>query len=112
VLIDRPTLPLWKKIFIGIAAKHGVREAEADAFTDQIIKWYEEDDRIFRAVDPRNFFTMIEATLDKGETVNDVLDGELMRRIYDDYPAAFKRDAKFYVGAMDCEDMERPTPMD
>jgi hypothetical protein len=112
VLVDRPTVPLWKKIFIGAAAKHGLRETEAGEFADHVIKWYEEDDRIFRAVDPRNIFTMIDATLDGGQRASDILDLAMLRRIYDDYPAAFKRDAKFYVGAMDSEDLERPTPSD
>src|SRR5690606_13043044 len=107
-----PTLPLWKKIFTNEAVKNGVRPADAEEFADMVMKWYQEDSRVFRACDPRNIFTMIDATLDAGAHAGDVLNEELMRRIYDDYPAAFKRDAKFYVGAMDSEDMERPTPSD
>jgi hypothetical protein len=29
------------------------------------------------------------------------LDRDLLRRIFEDYPASYKKDVKFYVGAMD-----------
>jgi hypothetical protein len=66
-----------------------------------LVKWYIEDDRIIRACDPRNLFTMINASLDEGTRLADVLDRDLLRRIFEDYPASYKKDVKFYVGAMD-----------
>jgi hypothetical protein len=61
------------------------------------VRWYKEDDRIIRAVDPRNLFRMMDATLDEGERLAENMDMNLFRRIYENYPAAFKKDAKFFV---------------
>jgi len=101
VLVDRPTTDLWKDIFRRQAIKHGLREEFGIELVEHLVRWYREDDRIVRAVDPRNFFTMIDATLDEGQRVADVLDLKMFRRIYEQYPAAYKKDAKFFVGAMD-----------
>jgi SpoVK/Ycf46/Vps4 family AAA+-type ATPase len=101
VLVDRPTIPLFKEIFMNEATRHGVPPASAREYSDNVIDWYRADDRIIRACDPRNLFTMIDASLDDGERAGDVLDTRMMKRIYDQYPAAYRHEAKFYVGAMD-----------
>jgi len=101
VLVDRPTTTLWKQILHNEAAKHGISEYFAHELSDMLVRWYKEDDRVIRACDPRNIFVMIDATLDEGQRASDLLDAQLMRNIYDRYPAAFKKDAKFFVGSMD-----------
>lgn len=101
VLVDRPTAPLWKDILRREAVKHGVTKDFAAELADTLVRWYKEDDRVIRACDPRNIFTMIDASLDEGQTAGEVLDIDMFRRIYDSYPAAFKKDAKFFVGAAD-----------
>jgi predicted transcriptional regulator len=112
VLVDRPTTELWQEIFRKEAVKHGVTPEFTQELSDLLVKWYKEDDRVIRACDPRNLLVMVDATLDDGQRAGDALDVKLFRDIYERYPAAFKRDAKFFVGAMDCEDMERPKPSD
>ena len=102
-LIDRPTTVLWKEIFMNEALKNGVRPAFAQELTETIVRWYKEDDRIIRACDPRNLFVMIDASLLEGQNAGDVLDMALFRRIYESYPAAFKKESKFYVNAMDSD---------
>jgi hypothetical protein len=101
VLVDRPTTTLWKQILHNEAAKHGITEYFAHELSDMLVKWYKEDDRVIRACDPRNIFVMIDATLDEGQRAGDLLDAQMMRRIYERYPAAYKKDAKFFVGSMD-----------
>lgn len=101
VLVDRPTVTLWKDIFRRIAAKNGIEPQFAVELGDILVRWYKEDSRVIRAVDPRNIFKMIDATLDEGQSASEVLDMEMFRRIYDQYPAAYKHEAKEYVGAMD-----------
>lgn len=101
VLVDRPTIGLWKDIFQRIAAKHGIESKFATDLGDTLVKWYKDDSRIIRAVDPRNIFKMIDATLDEGQTAGDALDMDMFRRVYDQYPAAYRHEAKEYVGAMD-----------
>jgi hypothetical protein len=101
VLVDRPTTALWKDIFRREASKHGLKPDFAQELGDNLVKWYKEDDRVVRACDPRNIFTMIDAALDEGETAGDKLDVDMFRRIYQRYPAAYKHEAKFFVGAMD-----------
>ena len=101
VLVDRPTTDLWKQILKNEAAKHGCREEVAAELGETLVKWYKEDERVIRACDPRNIFTMIDAALDEGQRAGDVLDMDMFRRIYDKYPAAYKHEAKFYVGATD-----------
>lgn len=103
VLVDRPTTDLWKDIFQREAKKQGVAPDFAVELSETLVRWYKEDDRVIRACDPRNIFIMIDATLDEGHRVGDALDLEMFRRIYDAYPAAYKHEAKFYVGAMDSE---------
>lgn len=66
-----------------------------------MVEWYKADDRVFRACDPRNLMVMIDASLDVGQRAADVLDLPKMRNIYDRYPAAYRKDAKFFVGSMD-----------
>lgn len=103
LLIDRPTTVLWKEIFRNEAIKSGLPPKFAHELGETLVRWYKEDDRIIRACDPRNIFVMIDATLLEGQNAADVLDVDLFRRIYESYPAAFKKEAKFYVGAMDCD---------
>jgi hypothetical protein len=106
ILVDRPTTELWKDIFVREALKHGTPNHIAHDLGDKLVSWYETDDRIFRACDPRNLFILMDATLDEGQRVGDLLDESLLRRIYEMYPAAHKKDAKFYVGAMDSIGLE------
>jgi hypothetical protein len=101
VLVDRPTTALWKDIFHNEAAKHGIKPEYGRELADTLVRWYKEDDRVVRACDPRNIFTMIDASLDEGQTAAEKLDLETFRDIYDRYPAAYRKDAKFFVGAMD-----------
>jgi predicted ATPase with chaperone activity len=101
VLVDRPTSALFKDIFQRIALKNGVDQEFAIEMSEQLVKWYKEDERVIRAVDPRNLFRMMDATLDEGERLVDKLDMKMFRRIYEQYPAAFKKDAKYFAGAMD-----------
>ena len=44
---------------------------------------------------------MIDASLDEGQTAGQVLDIPMFRRIYERYPAAYRKDAKFFVGGAD-----------
>ena len=101
VLVDRPTTALWKDIFRNEAARHGVSEQRSLELVDQVLDWYKEDGRVIRACDPRNLFVMVDAATDERQRVSEILDDQFMRRIYEKYPAAFKRDAKFFVGSMD-----------
>lgn len=101
VLVDRPTEGLWKDIFMRMAIKNGLEVHHAAELGELLVQWYTEADRILRACDPRNLFTMINATLDDNQRLSDILDRNLLRRIFDDYPASYKKDVKFYIGAMD-----------
>ena len=103
VLVDRPTTELFQDIFLRIAAKNGVEGPMAQEMADKLTAWYAEDERIIRAVDPRNLFRMLDATLNEGERLSDKLDMKLFRRIYEDYPAAFRKDAVYFVGALDAK---------
>ncbi|HEX8834605.1 MAG TPA: hypothetical protein VF719_10415 [Abditibacteriaceae bacterium] len=104
VLVDRPTTDLWKNILRNEAKKHGITDTFANELAETLVKWYKEDDRVIRACDPRNIFTMIDAALDDGQRAGDVLDLQMFRRIYDKYPAAYKHEAKFFVGAADSQE--------
>jgi predicted ATPase with chaperone activity len=110
VLVDRPTTALFKDIFQRIALKNGIDREFAVEMSEAVVKWYKEDDRVIRAVDPRNLFRMMDATLEEGERLVDKIDMKMFRRIYESYPAAFKKDAKYFAGAMDAggggEDVE------
>ena len=110
ILVDRPTEELWREIFRNEAVRQGVQEKYAADLGETLVKWYKEDERIIRACDPRNLFTMIDATLEEGQKSGDVLDMTMFRRIYDNYPAAYKHEAKFYVGAMDSDPAMRVVP--
>jgi hypothetical protein len=101
VLVDRPTEALWKDIFIRMAVKNGLEMHHAAELGELLVQWYLEDDRVIRACDPRNLFTMINASLDDGTRLADSLDRDLLHRIFEDYPASYKKDIKYYVGAMD-----------
>jgi hypothetical protein len=101
ILVDRPTEALWKDIFMRMAIKSGLEVHHAAELGELLVQWYIEDDRIIRACDPRNLFTMINASLDEGQRIADALDRDLLYRIFEDYPASYKKDVKFYVGAMD-----------
>jgi predicted transcriptional regulator len=101
ILVDRPTTALWKDILKREAIRNGCSEKLAVELGDTLVKWYKEDDRVIRACDPRNIFTMIDAALDDGQSAGDVLDIQMFRRVYEKYPAAYKHEAKFYVGATD-----------
>jgi SpoVK/Ycf46/Vps4 family AAA+-type ATPase len=106
VLVDRPTIELWKDIFVREALKHGTSRTQSEELADSVVGWYEADDRIFRACDPRNLFVMIDATLDEGQITGEIISEALMRRVYEMYPAAHKKDAKYFVGAMDSVGLE------
>lgn len=101
ILVDRPTRPLWQDICEREALKMGIKPEKATEFSKLLLQWYREDDRILRACDPRNLFVMVDAALEPGQRANDVLDTTLLRTVYCNYPAAHRKDAKFYVGAMD-----------
>jgi hypothetical protein len=101
VLVDRPTTKLWKQIFVNEAAKIGIDKHTGAELAENVVEWYKTDDRVFRACDPRNLMVMIDASLDVGQRAADVLDLPKMRNIYDRYPAAFRKDSKFFVGSMD-----------
>jgi hypothetical protein len=101
VLVDRPTTALWRDIFKNEAIRHGLPEDRSLELVDNVLRWYKEDGRVIRACDPRNLFVMVDAATDERQRVNEILDNEFMRRIYERYPAAFKKDAKFFVGSMD-----------
>ncbi len=101
ILVDRPTIALWKKIFVNEAISRGTEESMAQKLGDDVVKWYELDDRIFRACDPRNLFVLIDAALDEGQRLPEIMGDKIMKRMYDMYPAAYRHEAKFYVGAMD-----------
>ena len=101
VLVDRPTTKLWKQIFVNEAGKVGIDKPTAMELSENVVEWYKADERVFRACDPRNLMVMIDASLDVGQRAIDVLDLPKMRNIYERYPAAFKKDSKFFVGSMD-----------
>ena len=101
VLVDRPTTQLWKQIFVNEAGKVGIEPTRARDLGEHVVAWYKTDERVFRACDPRNLMTMIDASLDTGQRAEDLLDLNKMRDIYDRYPAAHKKDSKFFVGSMD-----------
>lgn len=101
LLVDRPITPLWRNIFRNEAVKVGCTEKKAQVFFDLLVKWYKDDERLIRACDPRNLFTMIDATLEEGERVGDVLTEDRFRLVYEHYPAANRSDVKYYVGAID-----------
>lgn len=101
ILVDRPTELLWKDIFLRIAVKNGVETHVGADLAEQLVQWYQKEERVIRACDPRNLFTMINASLDEGQRASDLLDRDLMSRIFMEYPASYKKDVKYYVGAMD-----------
>ena len=101
VLVDRPTTKLWKQIFMNESGKVGIEPGTAAELGDNVVDWYKADDRVFRACDPRNLMVMVDASLDPGQKASDVLDLPLMRNVYERYPAALRKDAKFFVGSMD-----------
>ena len=100
-LVDRPTIELWKDIFVREALKHGTEKTMAHDLSETVVQWYEKDDRIFRACDPRNLFVMVNASLEDNQMAGDIITDKMLHRIYLSYPAAYRHETKFYVGAMD-----------
>ncbi len=98
VLVDRPTIPLWRKIFHLEAKKAGAKNEErVDYFCDLALTWWERDRRVLRACDPRNIFVMLDATLMPGESLDETVSDTTFERIYWQFPAGFARDAVAYT---------------
>ncbi|NUP99057.1 MAG: NYN domain-containing protein, partial [Armatimonadetes bacterium] len=98
VLVDRPTIPLWRKIFHLEAKKVGCQDTDRiDHFLDLVLQWWERDRRVLRACDPRNIFVMLDATLMPGETIDGDVSDTTFERIYWQFPAGFQRDAVAYT---------------
>ena len=97
VLVDRPTDELFKKIFINQCRDHEIDDATAQRLARKLLGWYKRDGRVIRAADPRNIFIMLDAVLDEGQKLKDVLTDELFERIYKQYPMALEKDATGYV---------------
>lgn len=98
VLVDRPTVPLWRKIFMLEAKKAGCTdEAKVEQWCDLLLTWWERDGRVLRACDPRNIFVMLDATLLPGETLEDTVTETTLERIYWQFPAGFARDQVAYT---------------
>jgi len=97
VLVDRPTDAIWKKIVTNSAQDAGIDEQTASRLARILLGWYKRDGRVIRAADPRNVFIMLDAVLLEGEDVNELLDLALFERIYQQYPAAYEKDAVAYA---------------
>jgi SpoVK/Ycf46/Vps4 family AAA+-type ATPase/predicted transcriptional regulator len=97
VLVDRPTDALWKQIVVNIAQKYDITEDFARILARKLIAWFKRDGRAIRAVDPRNIFIMLDATLEDGEKLKDKLTFDLFERIYHQYPPAYEKDAVGYL---------------
>ena len=97
VLVDRPTVDLWRRIFAIEARKAGCTDtAVVTRWCDLILGWWQRDHRVLRACDPRNLFIMFKAALDEGQTLADLMDTTL-ERIYWQFPAGFQRDQVEYT---------------
>ena len=98
VLVDRPTDENWKRILCDVARSHGVTdEALLVELSRKLLYWFRRDGRAVRAVDPRNLFRMLDASLDEGETLARKLDLDLWERVYRQYPPAYEREATGYT---------------
>ncbi len=98
VLVDRPTIALWRQIFGLEAQKVGWdNAAKIERYCDLALQWWERDQRVLRACDPRNIFTMLDATLMPGETLDETISDTTFERIYWQFPAGFARDAVAYT---------------
>lgn len=98
VLVDRPTIELWKKIFSLEAHKaHFTNQDKIDRFCELILQWWERDDRVLRACDPRNIFVMLDATVLPGESIDEHVTETTLERIYWQFPAGFATDAVAYT---------------
>lgn len=98
VLVDRPTIELWRKIFHLEAGKVGVTDtAKVDRYCDLILTWWKRDQRVLRACDPRNIFVMLDATLMPGQTIDADVTETTLERIYWQFPAGYQRDAVAYT---------------
>lgn len=97
VLVDRPTDELWKQIVVNTAKKSGIPEDFAAIMARKLLGWFKRDGRVLRAVDPRNIFIMLDATLEEGEQLKDKLTFELFERVYRQYPPAYEKDAVGYL---------------
>ena len=62
----------------------------------KLLYWYKRDGRVIRAADPRNLFRMLDATLDEGQKLSDVLTMDLVERVYRQYPLSLEKDATGY----------------
>jgi len=97
ILVDRPTPQLFIQIFHNEARKAGMRDEDAiKKYGQRMLEWYEQHGRVLRACDPRNFFVMINAALDEGQTIDEILEDDLFERIYWQYPAGLHREEKSY----------------
>lgn len=98
VLVDRPTIELWRRIFHLEAGKVGVQDdAKVERFCDLILQWWQRDQRVLRACDPRNIFIMLDATLMPGQSIDEHVHESTLERIYWQFPAGFQRDAVAYT---------------
>lgn len=95
-IVDRPSDEMWKKIFKNTLKKTFSIDDETtlQKFADMVVNWYNEDDRIIRACDPRNLCVMLDATLNDGESIN--LTENLMREIYEKFPYSGRDTQKSY----------------
>jgi SpoVK/Ycf46/Vps4 family AAA+-type ATPase len=95
-IVDRPSDEMWKKIFVNTLRKtFSITDtALLDDMAEKVITWYNEDERVVRACDPRNLCIMLDATLSDGESLN--LTESLMRNIYEKFPYSGKGTQKEY----------------
>ncbi len=97
VLVDRPTDELFKRIVTNTCKGAGLDDVLSERFARRVLAWYKRDGRVIRAADPRNIFTMLDATLEEGQQLTDIITDELFERIYNQYPIAKEKDATGYV---------------
>jgi len=97
VFVDRPPDELWKQIVVNIAKKNDIPEDFARILARKLLGWFKRDGRVLRAVDPRNIFIMLDATLEEGEQLKDKLTFDLFERVYRQYPPAYEKDAVGYL---------------
>lgn len=97
IMCDRPTDDLWKRILMNVAGDAGLDEALSDRLARMLLGWYKRDGRVIRASDPRNIFIMLDAVLEEGQVLKEVIDFDLFERVYLQYPAAYEKDAVGYT---------------
>lgn len=97
VLVDRPTDESFKQIIRNVARGQQVTdETLVEEMVRKLLYWYKRDGRVIRAADPRNLFRMLDAALDEGEKLADVLTMDLVERVYRQYPLSLEKDATGY----------------